>query len=192
MRIRVQFPQGSTNSKPYELRIIQGWCKQPLVGKKMSSAAGTTGMNDGICLNFDPNGTAEGSYTAHVRNILNDNLGTQNGNQDVKGVVNSQSIKVISDQKRTMMPQVADDGSYSFGTYDQVFNFKTGQYMRLFPFTAGAAIPQSGLPDGLTPINNPKLWIPFVALCLLNYSEYTVAAERPIINADYNHFWCNL
>lgn len=189
MSIAVQFPGAGKSPKPYQLRVIQGWVKQPVVGVNLSPTTGTSGMSDGIALNFDPTVV----FKDHVYQTMVDSVGTTVGMIDGRGNVNADNVRVISDTQHMITnTSVTPGGDYVFPTFNRVFNFRTGVKMRLYPFTTQGAIPASGLPDGYTPINNAGLWIPVVALIMLNFNDYTADADRPQVYAQQSHYWTNL
>lgn len=189
MNVAVQFPGAGKSPKPYQLRVIQGWVKQPVVGVNMTSTAGVSGMSDGIALNFDPTVV----FKDHVFQTMFDNIGTTIGQLDGRGNVNSDNVKVISDTQHLITnTSVTPGGDYVFPTFNRVYNFRTGKRMRLYPFTTGGAIPASGLPDGYSPFNNPGLWIPAIALIMLNYNDYTADDDRPQVYVQQSHYWTNM
>lgn len=191
--MRVKMPEATTAPQPFQFRVIQGFVKSSITGKTMSSTAGNSGMDDGICLNFIPH-TAFDDYCLQV---LQDNIGTTNGDPNFRGLVNSNQIHVVSDTTSTIAadgtrenPAVPGQQLMQFNReINRTFNWKTAMSMKLFPYSINGNIP--AVPN-LTPINNPRLWTPFVAVMILNNDKYTVQADSPLIDFTWSHYWQNL
>lgn len=191
--LRIKMPEATLAPQPYQFRIIQGFVKSCITGQTMSSTQGASGMDDGIALNFIPH-TA---YDDYALQVLNDNIGTTNGNANYRGVVNSNQIHVVSDFLTTVAadgtrenPQVPGQQLMQFNRQvERTLNWRTNTTMKLFPYSIDANIP--AVPN-LTPINNPRLWTPFVAVMILNNDKYTVQADTPLVDLTWSHYWQNL
>jgi len=191
--LRIKMPEATLAVQPFQFRIIQGFVKSSITGKTMSSTAGNSGMDDGIVLNFQPH-TA---YDDYALQVLIDNIGTTNGDANYRGVVNSNQIHVISDFNTTVAadgtrenPLVPGEMLMQYNRQvERTLNWKTGMNMKLFPYSINGNIPQ--VPN-LTPVNNPRLWTPFVAVMILNNDKYTVQNDTPNIDITWSHYWQNL
>jgi hypothetical protein len=103
--------------------------------------------------------------------------------------VSDQNITVAADGTREN-PAVPGQTVMQFNReVVRTFNWRTGNNMKLYPYSVDGNIP--AVPN-LTPVNNPKLWTPFVAVVLLNASDYTVQADSPLMDLTWSHYWQNL
>lgn len=143
-------------------------------------------MFDGIVLNFQPND----AWQARAQQVFGDSIGNQLGDGNITGNISTDRIKVISDTTRSLAAVVTTTGGqYVYPTFDKTYNFKTGQFMKLFPTTDQAAIPQNPLDIKMCPVNNPRAWIPMVCMMVLNGNDYKVEADRPYISLTESHYW---
>lgn len=187
MRVQIQFPKAADAAQPYQLRIVQCWIKSSIEAA-LTSTVGTSGMYDGIVLNFDPN-TA---WEARASQVFGDSIGNELGDGRTTGNISSDRVKVISDTTRSFTAAVTDPaGKYVYPTYDRTFNFKTGQFMKLYPSTAGAAIPADPLNIKMVPVNQQRVWIPCIAMMVLNGGDYQGESDRPHISLTESHYWTN-
>jgi hypothetical protein len=192
-QMRLKMPQATTAPQPYQFRIIQGFVKSSITGKTLSSTVGQSGMDDGIVLNF----LVHTAYDDYARQVLADNVGTTNGTSNFRGLVNSNQILTVTDQNITVAadgtrenPAVPGQTVMQFNReIIRTFNWKTGNNMKLYPYSVDGNIP--AVPN-LTPVNNPRLWTPFVAVILLNHTDYTVQADSPLMDLTWSHYWQNL
>ena len=192
--MRIQMPQATTAPQPFQFRIVQGFVKSCIIGKELASTQGTSGMFDGVVKNFTPH-TA---YDEYCHQVFKDNIGTTNGNANYRGLVNNNQIHVITDSSITIAadgvrenPAVPGQMLMQYNREIQrKFNWKTQMPMKLFPYSINADVP-AGTPN-MTPVNNPKLWTPFLAVIILNNTEYTVAADKPTVDLTWSHYWQNL
>lgn len=192
-QMRLKMPQATIAPQPYQFRIVQGFVKSCIVGQPMSSTAGANGMDDGILHNF----LVHTAYDRHARQVFGDNIGTTNGQANFRGLINAGQVQVLYDSNVTVAadgtrenPQVPGQMLMQFNReVIRTFNWKTATNMKLYPYSPNGAIP--AIPN-LTPINNPKLWTPFVAVILLNAADYGVVADSPRVDLTWSHYWQNL
>ena len=131
MRVQIRFPNAGGAPQPYQLRIVQCWVKTS-IELPLSSTQGTSGMFDGIVLNFQPND----AWQARARQVFGDSIGNQLGDGNITGNISTDRIKVISDTTRSLAAVVTTQGGqYVYPTFDKTYNFKTGQFMKLVPTT---------------------------------------------------------
>jgi len=185
---QLEMPPAAKAPQPYQMRFLQGFIKAPVAGKTMSSTQGTSGMSDGIALNFDPNT----EYQDQAFRTVNDFVGTTNGDFNPNGAVDRTQIHVISDRTHTISLEAVDgeSGSTFFPAKNFNFNWKTDKNMRLYPYSTDGQIPAQSPP--LTPVNNPGLWIPFLSVMIKNYKQYTDIADAPTHSASWAHYWDQL
>lgn len=186
-RTVIQPPVKSGAAQAYQFRVVSGMCKRQL-NQVMTSTAGSSGMADGIVLNFDPS-----SFQTMVFQTLEDFVGTMNGDLNGTGAFDRLTFQVISDNNYVINADTTDTaGNTYYPTKVLNFNFATKKTMRLYPYATGGAIPGSGVPDGYSPVNNPTMWVPFVALICTNFSQFTADADRPKVQNTWAHYWDQL
>lgn len=187
MRMQVQFPKAGAAAQPYQLRVVQCWIKSSIEAA-LTSSVGTSGMYDGIILNFDPDTAWEG----RAHQVFGDSVGNTLGDGNTSGNINADRVKVISDRTISFSAVVTTNaGTYVYPTFDRTFNFKTQQFMKLYPSTAGAAIPANPLDIKMVPLNQQRIWIPCIAMMVLNGGDYQAEADRPHITMTESHYWTN-
>lgn len=185
MRVRIQLPKAGAAAQPYQLRIVQCWIKTSIEAP-LTSTAGTSGMFDGLVLNFNP----DTAWDARAHTVFSDSVGNTNGDGSINGNISTDRIKVLEDSVHTMASSNVDSaGAFVYPTYDRLFNFKTMTNMRLYPTTDGAAIPADPANIKLCPVNNQRLWIPCVAMMILNAGDYIGAADQPGVSVTESHYW---
>lgn len=153
----------------------------------MSSTAGSSGMQDGIHFGFD----TVTAYDNYANQVVQDSIGVQQGNPDFTGPIDSRRVHVIEDEMMVVAPESTDtQGNMIYRTKQKVINWKTNTKMRLYASTQnmGPAVPNIG-DVAWTPLNNPSLWTPFIAVILQNNQDYTVDADGPRVDYTWTHYW---
>jgi len=187
-------PSAVTAPQPYRFRVIQGFAKTSVVNLGTSSTAGIAGVSlgDGYINNFNA-GTA---WDAVARQCVADNIGNQDGDGQLRGLVNSRQIHVISDQFHTVAadatttnPAGGDPVMVYNKQITRTMNWKTNTAMRLIAYTAPPGGPPTAATNTFAPVNNPSLWTPFIAVCLINATDYTVAGDAPTLKFLWSHYW---
>lgn len=188
MRVAVQLPKQAMAAQPFQLRIVQCWIKST-IELPQTSTDGTSGMYDGLVLNFDP----DTAWDGRAHQVFADSVGVINGDGMVSGNISSDRVKVIDDKTHTIASSNVDDGGYFvYPTFERRFNFKTGRNMRLLPSTSEDGIPADPLNIKMVPVNQPGLWIPCVAMMFLNATQYTGATDQPGVSITESHYWTDL
>jgi len=185
--MRFTMPKTTTAVQPYQFRIVQGFVKSGLTGLQMDSTVGSSGMQDGIHFNFQPNS----AFDNYCLQVLSDSTGVQLGDADYTGAIDRRRVHIIEDQFMTVVADTVDTNGYMvYRNPIKVCNWKTNTKMRLYATTqnAGPGVPNPG-DVAWCPINNPDLWTPFVAVILQNNTDYTVDADKPRIDYTWTHYW---
>lgn len=186
-RLELQPPVKSGAAQAYQFRIVTGFCKRQLI-KVMASTQGTSGMSDGIVLNFTPQ-----EFEDLALQTCSDFIGVQNGNGDGRGAVDRTAIDVVSDSNIVIHADTTDaTGSTYYPTKVMNYNWATKNTMRLYPYSTSADIPQSGIPDGYTPVNNATVWVPFICLFINNREDFQAAPDAPSVQTTWTHYWDQL
>lgn len=182
--LSLKMPVAAAAPQPYQIRIVQGYCKMSLVGYDLKSTYGTTVSSDGCVINFDPSV----AFPALALSTAQDFIGTQNGQLVNRGNVSRAQIHVLSDRTHNVGAAAVLAASTYFPSLDLNFNWKTNKRMRLFNYSPDEDVGNS---TALTPVNNPNLWIPFVAPMILNFNDYQNAVDMPKIQTTWAHYWTN-
>ena len=185
--MRITMPKQTQAPQPYQFRIVQGFVKSCITGAQMASTAGTSGLQDGIHFAFN---TAT-AYDNYVNQVVQDSIGVQAGDPDFTGPIDARRVHVVEDEMMTVSPESTDtQGNMIYRTRQKVINWKTNTKMRLYASTQnmGPAVPNIG-DIAWTPLNNPSLWTPFIAVILQNNQDYTVDADGPRIDYTWTHYW---
>lgn len=180
MNVSIQFPKAGAAAQPYRFRVVQCWVKSPMIGYQQSSTQGTSSMADGIVLNYEPDTAIE----EHTHKVFSDSIGVINGDGMSTGNISSDRIKVISDRTiQVASTNVDGAGAFVYPTFTNTYNFNSS--------TSGAVLPIDPLNIKMVPLNNPNLWIPTVAMMVLNGQDYTGATDQPKIRMTESHYWTN-
>lgn len=179
-RLELQPPTKAGAAQAYQFRIIQGYVKRQLV-KALADTSGNTGMNDGIALNFNPS-----QFEAEALQCCEDFIGVNQGVGSGKGAVDRMQIQVISDSNIVIAPDSVSAGDTYYPSKVLNYNWATKKTMRLYPYSNDGNIP--AVPN-LTPINNPGLYIPFIAMFCNNRTDFQSDADRPTFQMTFTHYW---
>ena len=146
-------------------------------------------MSDGIVLNFTPQEFEDLAFQT-----CSNFIGTTNGDHDGRGAVDRTAIDVISDSNVVVSVDATDPNNGTVFYPAKVFNFNwaTKKTMRLYPYSESAGAPQSGQPDGYTPVNNATVWIPLLCILCNNREDYTSAVDAPKVHTTWTHYWYQL
>lgn len=180
-RLELQPPVKAGAAQAYQFRIVQGYVKRQLVNP-LADTSGNTGMNDGIALNFSPT-----KFEDEALQCCEDFIGVNQGVGSGKGAVDRMQIQVITDSNIVIAPDTTDSaGQTYYPTKVLNYNWATKKTMRLYPFSTDGNIP--AVPN-LTPINNPGLYIPFIAMFCNNRTDFLGDADRPKFQMTFTHYW---
>lgn len=184
-RLELQPPTKSGAAQAYQFRIVTGFAKRQLV-KTMSSTQGTSGMADGIVLNFNPQ-----EFEDLALQTCEDFIGVQNGNGDGRGAVDRLAIDVVSDTNIVIHADTTDAGGNTYyPTKVMNYNWATKKTMRLYPYSSDGDVPAA--PDGYTPVNNSTAWVPFICLFCNNREDFQAEGDRPQVQTTWTHYWDQL
>lgn len=187
-------PDQTTIVQPLQIRVIAGFVKLPFI-VPLHNVAGISGAYDGVATMQDPTDigpqTAGSKFTEHAFDVVRDSLGTTSGFVNVNGNVSSETIKVISDRHYNMEPSaVSEEGGAYFPNIEFTMNWKTNNRMRLYPYVTGDD-PDTYDGAALAPVNNPGLWVPFIATVIVSFEAMTKDADRPTLGMTWTHYWAD-
>lgn len=187
-------PDQTTIVQPLQIRVIAGFVKLPFLAP-LHNVSGIGAAYDGVATMQRPQDTgprtAGGRFTDHAFEVVRDGLGTTSGIVNVSGNVSSETIKVISDRHFNMEPSaVSEEGGAYYPNVEFSMNWKTDARMRLYPYVEGTD-PQTYDGYALAPVNNPGLWIPFIATVIVNFEVMTKEADRPTLGMTWTHYWAD-
>lgn len=177
-------PRTSAVAEPIRLRIVQGYTKMPVRGD-LKSSVGTSGAFDGVVTEFDP----EVAYEDLAYEVFRDAIGNTLGLPDPSGNIQRETVHIVSDRITNMTAETVTGGTVYFKPLQANYNWKGGR-MRLYPYVKND---DASSYDGsaVTPVNNPNLWTPFIAISVINFSSFKVAADQPTISLTWSHYWNN-
>lgn len=182
--LTIQCPSSGPATQAYQFRIVHGFTKFPTAAD-IHSSTGTGGAYDGIVPNFVPSE----KFQDNASQTLSDAIGISNGNYNVRGNIRMGTVRVLSDKTITVQAESTTNmGAKLFNPISLNYHWATNKRMKLYPYVEGA---DAGAYQGeaLTPVNNPNLEIPFIALIALNFGQYSVDADRPVFQLDWTHYW---
>lgn len=187
--LQLQMPTKASSGKPYQFRIVQGFCKFAWVGKSLKSTAGVSGMTDGY-INLEVGTTPQTQTVGLAHDAVQDYTGSQNGAFDASGNTSKEALHIISDKTQVIAcDQLAGDGTTLFPSKVSNYNWKINKRLRLYNYT-NTGDPANA--TSLTPANNPGLWIPFISMMLINHYDYTGDDDRPKFKLTWTHYFTNL
>lgn len=207
--IQMSAPQTvlTTMNIPYRLRVTAGWCKQSARVKvyPTTDAAISGQYPNGMAINENqPSLTApippnDGNFPAvleTVRNAIDDSVQISGVHQN-EAAYPRNNFFIISDSVTNWAPttsvDVTNPANSTQRTYTPKtlkFNFTSNKQLKLLGFTTQATNPPNAAAEWFSPCNEPGLWIPFVALQMLNHDLYDSAeTDMPTLKFTENTFF---
>lgn len=189
-RIKVHFEDDGVNNKPWNFRLVTGFCKMgEFKSLEDTSSLAVNPFPEGVVLNY-----ADDTLQQHVTQVLRDSVGNLDGVLNAAGGIDSR-LALITGDMRFQAPwetqaTIAGGAAVSRPDIIKTFNWNCNKRVKLYPVSTTATVALAAATHTYAPVNDPRPLIPFCMIFCTNVEDHPEnQAAMPTLTFESCSYW---